>query len=296
MATAEWEIPFTVETPYGAAVGADLLFNVDLGTVLGSEWAGRQFALNGPSCFSRRSVRANTDPVPQGDGDIFHERFATGYEMVFAIQLWSRFPSEGDEGQAACDAALCEMRDFLFGHLWSLLRPPEDGGRVIWDPSCGENRMMDAVRLLALQDPEITEQGATEYTCTLDSPFPYAMTHAEDVVALTGTMTLPNDGNVEFYPVFKVNGPSGAWSIEDNSTGKLYLYDGSRPGASAIGGGDYGEIDMFRGGLIYLNGDGANLKAGVDVEASDILTVAAGGSSYTINGATADVLMHDAFA
>jgi ribosomal 50S subunit-recycling heat shock protein len=53
---------------------------------------------------------------------------------------------------------------------------------------------------------------------------------------------------------------------------------------------------MFRGGLIYLNGDSSNLKAGVDVEASDILTVQAGGSSFTIAGASADVLMHDAWA
>ena len=295
MATAEWEIPFELVTPYSSVAGANLFFNTNLGLSLGSGWEGRQFALNGPSCFSRRSVRATTDPVPQGDGDIFHKRFATGYEMVFAIQLWERFPSEGDEGQAACDATLCEMRDLLFGHLWALLDPTDDGGRVLWDPSCDERRMLDAIRLLALQDPELSEGGATEYTCTLDSPFPYAISAAETEVAMSGATVLPNAGNVAFYPVFKINGASGAWSLE-NSAGELYLYDGSRPGASPIGGGDYAEIDMFRGGIIYLNGDGANLKPGVDVEASDILKVAAGGETVTLTGATGVALMHDAFA
>jgi hypothetical protein len=189
------------------------------------------------------------------------------------------------------------MRDDLYGVLWSLLRPPDDGGRITWDSWCGSDRMLDAVRLLSIADPEEdAEEGATEITFVLDSPFPYAISAAETVVGLSGSATLPNNGNVEFYPVFKVNGPSGAWSIENNATGELYLYDGSRPGAQAIPGGSYAEIDMFRGGLIYLNGDQNNLKPGVDVEASDILTVAAGGTSYTINGASATVLMHDAWA
>lgn len=297
MATAEWEIPFVITTPYGEAVGDPLWFNVDLGTIYGSEWDRRRFALRPQGCLAKRSVRADTDPVPQGDGDVFHERFATGYEMRFAVQLWEQFPADGDtDGKAACDSVRCEMRDLLYGHIWSLLRPPNDGGRITWDPTCSDQRILDAVRLLAIEDPTEDDQGLWEVSITLDSPFPYAISLFEDVIALTGTMTLPNDGNVDFYPVFKVNGATGAWSLTDNETGMIYLYDSSRPGAMAIAGGDYAEVDMFRGGLIYLNGDGANLKAGIDVEASDILTVRAGGSSYTIAGATADVLMHDAWA
>lgn len=157
--------------------------------------------------------------------------------------------------------------------------------------------MIDAARLLRLDDPdEDAESGCTEITVTIDTPFPYAIALFQNVIPMSGSTTLPNDGNVAFFPVFKVYGSTGAWSIQNNDTGELYLYDSSRPGASAIGSGDYAEIDMFRGGLIYLNGDGANLKAGVDVEASDILTVAAGGSSYSIFGASADALLNDAFA
>lgn len=276
----DWTPAFEIQSP---SLGS-LFLNTDLG-------GGKMYRLNPRRCVGRREIRAVTDDVPQGDGEIFHERFARGSELQLAIQFW-----QGTE-DCACDDVLVDMYDDLRGHLWSLLRPADDGGRVIWTPAGKPARMIDAARLLQLNDPEEdADTGCTEILCIIDTPFPYAMTHAENVVSLTGSMTLPNAGNVEFYPVFKVNGPSGAWSIENNDTGQLYLYDGSRPGASAIGGGDYGEIDMFRGGLIYLNGDGANLKAGVDVEASDILTVAAGGSSYTINGATADVLMHDAFA
>lgn len=298
MATAEWEIPFQIETPYSDVAGADLLFNTDLGSSMGSDWAGRQFALNGPSCFSRRSVRAETDPVPQGDGDIFHERYATGYEMVFAIQLWSRFPSDGDEGQAACDVALCEMRDLLFGHLWSLLRPPNaDGGRVIWNPSCGDNRMMDAVLLLALQDPEITDRGATEYTCTLDSPFPYAMTHAQDTTSFTGTQTVPNDGNVDFWPVIKVNG-SGLTSftlesdIPDQFGNNLKLEWDSQYGGQSITG--YAEIDTFRG-TIFLNGDGADLSGSWIPTESDFFPIQPGGTAVT-SSASVDFLTNDAWA
>lgn len=277
----DWETVFTIVSPAG-----NLALNADIG-------GGRSYKVDPKKSVARRGVRVNTDNVPQGDGEIFHERFATGSELQLTVQLW-----DGNQN-CACDEVLVDMYDDLRGILWSLLRPSEDGGRVVWTPAGKDARMIDAARLLSLSDPEEdAERGCTEITFIIDTPFPYAITQAEDVVAMSDgvSLTLPNDGNVEFYPVFKVYGPSGAWSLENNDTGQIYLYNALRPGAASIGGGDYAEIDMFRGGLIYLNGDGANLKPAVDVEASDILTVAAGGSSYTLNGATADVLMHDAYA
>jgi hypothetical protein len=275
----DWSAPFTIVSPtYG---------NFAINTPLGD---GRIFRLNPKKCVGRRSIRATNDMVPQGDGEIFHPRFATGSEMQLTIQLW-----EGDK-RCACDDVLVDMYDDLRGVLWSLLRPDNDGGRVVWTPSGKAARMIDAARLLSLSDPEEdAELGCTEITCVIDTPFPYAITEAENLVNFAASTTLPNAGNVEFYPVFKVYGPATSWAIENNDTGEIYLYDSSRPGASTIGSGDYAEIDMFRGGLIYLNGDEDNLKAGVDVEASDILTVAAGGSSYTVT-ATVDALLHDAYA
>lgn len=279
MPTVEWDIPFTVETPFG-----NLLLNQDLG-------GGREFKVNGESSVARRAIRATSDPIPQGDGETFHDRYANGYEMQFAVQLWQA------TDQAACDVILAAMRDELYGYLWALLRPVDDGGRINWTPSGQDPRLLDAVRLLELRDPGIGEEtGAIEITFILDSPFPYAISLEERETALSGTVTLANDGNVDFYPVFHVHGATSGFTITDNETGFQYVYDASLPGAQAIGAGDYGEIDMFRGGIIYLDGDEDNLKAGVDVLESDILTVQPGGSSYSISGASANVLMHDAWA
>lgn len=266
------------------------LISPTLGTLLlNHEYPdGRIYRLNPKRCVGRRGVRANNDNVPQGDGEIFHTRFATGSEMQLAIQLW-------DGQEIACDEMLVTMYDELRGWLWSLLRPPDDGGRIVWTPDGKAARLLDALRLREIQDPEEDQETqATEILVLLDSPFPYAISLTETVTSADATLT--NAGNVDFYPVFKVYGPTGAWSIQNNSTGEIYLYDSSRPGGQAIGGGEYAEIDMFRGGLIYLNGDQDNLKPNVDVEASDILTIAPGGVSYSVFGATADVLMHDAWA
>jgi hypothetical protein len=279
MPTVEWDIPFTISTPRGL-----LFLNQDIGN-------GRQFMVNPEKSVARRGLRVITDPIPQGDGEIFHDRYANGYEMQFAVQLWNA------NEEIACNQDLVEMRDELYGHLWSILRPVGiDGGAVIWTPSGLANRRLSAVRLLALADPDIGEGGVTEITFTVDSPFPYAISNDETVFLLTSIDILPNDGNIEFYPVAKVAGPTDGFTITDNETGDKYVYDGNRPGAQNIASGEYAEIDMFRGGLIYLNGDEDNLKPGIDVEESSILVVAPGGSSYTITGADADFLLHDAFA
>jgi hypothetical protein len=278
--TVEWDIPFDITTPFGT---------LELNQPDGS---GRIFRVNQEKSVARRPLRVTTDPLPHADGEIFHDRFSEGYQMQFTIQLWQA------SDQVACDAALCEMRDELYGHIWSLLRPADDGGRITWTPSCGGNRLLDAVRLLELRDPEIGEgeEGLTEITFTLDSPFPYAISEVETVDNIAGSETLENDGNVTFYPVFKVNGATSGFTITNNDTGLSYVYDAGRPGAQSIPGGSYAEIDMFRGGIIYLNGNQDNLKPGVDVENSDILYIEAGGNSFTITGANADVLLHDAYA
>lgn len=269
-----WDRPMSVIAQFGT-----LLLNQQASD-------GYLYLLNEKRSVARRGIRAATDSIPQGDGEVFHDRYAEGSEMQLAIQLWE------NADQIACDDVLAAMYDTLRGVLWSLLRSDDDGGRIIWTPPGKPSRLLDAVRLLTLSDPEEDEEkGVTQITCVLDSPFPYAISLEERETALSGTVTLANNGNVEFYPVFHVHGPTSAFTITDNETGFQYVYDGA-----PIGGGDYAEIDMFRGGIIYLDGDQDNLKAGIDVLESDILTVQAGGSSFTIAGASANVLMHDAWA
>lgn len=279
MATLEWAppIPFSFETDFGT-----LLINQDLG-------GGKMFKLNAENCVSRRGIRAQTDPLPQKDGEQFHERWSLGYEMQFAVQLWQA------SDQIACDVVLCEMRDELYGHIWSLLRPVDDGGRVFWTPSCGDTRLLDAVRLLSLQDPREGDKGVTEITFVLDSPFPYAIDFTQITTHITGTTAISNDGNVPFYPVFKVNGATSGFTLSNLTTGKSLTYDSSLPGASSISGGDYVEIDTFRD-TMYRNGNLNNLKPGLDVFTSEFWTLDPGSNSVQITGANVDVLHQAAWA
>ena len=276
MATVEWSIPFRLVTP--------------LGTMTWNQFPG--LMLDPQRCKARRGIRVVTDDIPVGDGEIFHRRWTKGYEIKIVGQAWRTKDEMMCEGQEE----LVTLRDVLYGHLWSLLRPAEDNNRIIWTPTGKPARMLNAIRILDIADPEIGNQGVVTFEFTVDSPFPYCISEAETTPTVSGGAFLPNDGNVPLYPVIQVHGGTGAFSIENNDTGAIYLYDSSRPGAQAIPGGSYGEIDMFRGGIIYMNGDGANLKPGIDVEFSNLITIEPGGSSITVNGASATFLLNDAFA
>lgn len=275
MPVLQWDIPFSIEAPY------------DTLTLNGA--TGRRYLLNPQKCVARRTIRATVDPKPQGDGEILHKRFANGTEMQFAVQMW-----DGEE--IACDAALCEMRDFLYGVVWSLLRPEDvdlDGGRVFWTPECetgsGE-RLLDAVKLLSIEDPgEDQETGATEITFVLDSPFPYAISHFQTVASLNGLAgSITNNGNVEFWPVIKVYADGGT-TIVNNTTGKQMTLNGG-----CLGGGSYIEIDTFRG-TFYVDGDQANAKPCVDVLATDLISLVPGTNQIDTTVAT-DWLVNDAWA
>lgn len=261
----DWSAPFSIVTPSGT-----LPLNSDAG-------GGRQYKLNPKRSVGRRGIRATKDSIPQGDGDIFHERFAEGSEMQLAIQLW-------DNGKIACDDVLVDMYDDLRGILWSLLRPADDGGRVIWTPAGKAARMIDAARLLSLNDPdEDAETGATELVCVIDTPFPYAIAEAQDVTTASGTFTVPNDGNVEFWPVIKVNcsGICGAFQIEAD-TGLLIDWDASYGGVSITAG--YAEIDTFKG-TMFLNGDEDDLSGSLVAIDSDFFPIAPGGTEVSAIGA-----------
>jgi Phage tail protein len=253
----DWACPFSLVTPIGT-----LPINVAQGD-------GTIYRLNPKNCVGRRSIRATTDNIPQGDGEIFHERYATGSEMQLAIQLW-------DGGTIACDEVLVDMYDDLRGFLWSLLRPEEDGGRLIWTPAGKDARMLDAARLLSLNDPaEDAETGATEITCVIDSPFPYAIAFTQDTTNIpnTSTVNVPNDGNVEFWPVIKVyaSGSSlGAFTLEGD-TGLKIEWDAFYGGVN-IGDGEYAEIDTFKG-TIFLNGNEDDLSGSLVATTSDFFPI-----------------------
>jgi len=282
MATLEFDIPFTIISPFET-----LALNV-------ADANGRIFLINPKRSVGRRGIRAATDPIPQADGEIFHERYANGYEMQLAVQLWQA------ADQIACDIALCEMRDQLYGVLWSLLRAPDDEARLFWTPSCGSDRMLDAVKLLSVNDPEEGDEGQIEVTFVLDTPFPYAMSTAQTQVVLNGTGNVQNDGNVEFWPVIRVNaggGGCGAFTIE-HENGLLIEFDSSFSGVPISAGG-YGEIDTHKG-TMFLNSDEDDLSAGLVATTSDFFPILPGANSISAIGAggftNATFLVNDAFA
>jgi hypothetical protein len=276
MPTVEWDIPFEIQSP----TAGDLTLN-------GPD-TGQRYLLNAKRCVARRRIRAETTPIPQGDGEIFHDRYANGIEMQLAVQLW-------DGTEIACDQALCEMRDELYGIVWSLLRPggpvfTQSGGRVVWTPSCPTgNRMLDAVRLLSIDDPgEDSETGATEITFVLDSPFPYAVSETQTVENLNGLAgSVTNNGNVEFWPVIKVY-TDGVTIVNNTTEFEINLYSG------CLGGGSYIEIETFRN-TMYVDGDQANAKPCLDPTLTDFFPIVPGVNQIDTTG-SCDFLLNDAFA
>lgn len=296
MPVLEWGVAFDVQSPYST-----LPINQDLGPTFGGDWSGRQFRLVPAKCRANRGIRAEVDPIPQGDGQINHERYSEGYWMQLGLALWQSYPADGGDGSIACDEALCEMGDLLGGVFWSLLRPPSDGGRVFWTPSCGgDRRLLDAVVLSSFSDPEEGDEGVTIITVVVDSPFPYAINFTQDTTVVTGTETIPNDGNVEFWPVIKVFAGGSdltAFTIEAD-TGLLISWDAAFSGF-AIPAGDYVEIDTFRG-TMHLNGDEDDMTAGLVPTTSDFFPIAPGGTEVQAIGAAgfdnATFLTNDAWA
>lgn len=274
--TLEWpEIPFRLETEAGV-----LTLNSEHGTT------GYRFILDPRGCRAVRPLRVAVTPVPQGDGDIHHTRYAGGYQVRLAVQLWT------DRGEPACGADLVAMHDLLMLHLEALRNGVV--GRLVWTPTGAPDcRMLDHVRLLEVEPPE-SEAGVWSMTFSLDSPFPYAITCTEKQLALTGSNVAVNAGNTEHWPVARVNGPTSAFVLTNQETGLQVVYSASLPGAQSIPGGSYAEIDMFRH-TIYLNGNGPNLKPGLDLEFTDFWSLLVGSNTITLSGATGLLLYNDAW-
>lgn len=270
MALLQWDLPMEILSPFGS-----IMLNTDLGD-------GRKLLVNHRKSVARRGVRVVRDDLPNADGYIMHDRFSQGYEMQVCVRFM-----EGED--PACDEALCEMRDELYGVLWSLLRPEDDGGRILWQSYCEPSRrMLDAARLFSISDPEEdAEEGATEVTFVLDSPFPYAISEAQDLVAVNGVGTVTNGGNVDFWPVMKLYTDGG--SIVNNTTGKeINFFSG------CLGGGSYIEIDSFRN-VAYVDGDQANAKPCIDALTTDFFSLVPGDNQILTTGLT-EFLVNDAFA
>ncbi len=122
---------------------------------------------------------------------------------------------------------------------------------------------------------------------------------------ITATTALTNAGTVNFYPVFKVNGPFTAFTLRNNSVLDSQgnpldiVYDGNLPGAQSVAGGHYAEIDTFRN-TVYLDGNLANLKPGINILFSDFWWLQPGTNNVRFESdsgtASVDVLWQAAYA
>jgi Siphovirus-type tail component, C-terminal domain len=286
-ANVEWNIPFEI-LPDSSDTSTVLVFN--------EQTTDGFFVFDAPECKCGFPLRLTEDDIPQADGAIFHRRYRGGYFMQLKIALWETADDE------ACDAVLRMMNDELSRFINAMQNA--DRGRILWQPSgYSDQRMLDQVQLAVATD-SIIENGVTFITVGFDTPFPYAIDKTQTTTPLDGGTDgdiLTNLGTADFWPVIKVFGATSAFTItnesvvDDLGNPLQIVYDASLPGAAAIGGGDYVEIDCFRN-TVYLNGNQANRKAGIDIEQSDFFPLVVGPNVITISGATADVLWNHAWA
>jgi len=307
-AVPNWSAPtqFDLTNPFNGMMS----FNVQTSDGL--------YLLDQSGCSFNINVRSTTDNVPQADGSILHHRFLTGTTVALTIQLWDEWTQQPDgqwegkpDGKPACNALLAEMLDNLSGALRSLKNAGDNEGRLAWEIEGGNERMLDDVRLLVYPTFQMDTLGVV--TVTLDSQFPYAQdldqtrTPCEDGVPVT----LTNTGSAEYYPVFLVNMLNDVinpLSVHDfvitvthlvgtmPETIAQFVYSDAFPGADPISaGGHYAEINTFLN-TIFLDGDGANLKAGVDELNSEYPLFPTGTFEVEIEGADCDILWAPAYA
>lgn len=231
-------------------------------------------------CFSGQQIRASVDNVPQSDGSLLHRRFTTGYQMRLTCEYWTESPG----AVPACYTTTLSA-DLMNDTLMRVLRSMLDGnGRVTWQPSYGDTRLLDEVKLLEAPVLKVTPP-VTTVSFVLDSPYPYAIDYTQLTQAFSGGVseTVDNIGTAPFYPVFKVYGPTNYFELHNVTTDKSFVWDSSQVGADPIGSGDYAEVNMFNN-TIYLNGDQDNLKPGIVIADSDFWPLAVGSNEIEVLG------------
>ena len=134
--------------------------------------------------------------------------------------------------------------------------------------------MVEAIQLIEWPDPQ-NPVPETTVEFTLQTALPYENDEAEagggDVSVGSSVLPYGNSGNTDTYPVFTVTAvgsPLTSFEIENQTLGQSIVWDESFPSTSPIAAGHFVEINCFRN-TVYLDGSGANLKSGIDIQASD---------------------------
>lgn len=289
----EWENLWQLVTPEGS-----LFFN-DTGT------DGRRFQLNPAKCSATLPVRVTDDDLPQADGKIPHRRWRSGYSVHLAIEPWT---VDGDDFECASGEDLVEMLDLLGLHINSMIRTGLVQGfpnaRLLFSPTGSADRMFDRCQLSGT--PNVTLDGALggiQVEFDLDTTYPYYIEAEETqtVLAATGVEIIENAGNTQYFGVVKIDGPTSNFilfnnTILDQDGNPLQIvYDDSLPGAAAIAGGNYVEINLYTG-TAFLNGSGSNLVAGLDFRYTDFWPLVPGLNQVGLVGASGTFLSNGAWA
>jgi hypothetical protein len=251
--------------------GGNLSFNVQTSTGL--------YLLDRTGCTFEITVRETTDNVPQSNGSIPHRRFLTGTQMQLAIVMME------NEDNIACDDLLATMLDDLTDSFRSLLNSGDNEGRLAWAVAGKNTRMLDDIRLKVY--PVFEAGGALPVVnVTIDSEYPYAQDLTPVFTSFSDgvSQAVDNTGSAEYWPVFRVDGTTSSFTISNLTTGVDFVYDSSNPGGQTITSPDYAEINTFRN-TIYLNGDGADLAAGITELESDYWPLITGEQTIIITGA-----------
>lgn len=287
----EWDIPFTITTPYGDLTIGDFSNPEPL--------SGVTLALDPGKCGTAAGLRLTRDNIPQGDGSIIHREFTEGYTMKFGG--WAML----DRDTPACAAELRVFWEEVQRHMHVLLGNDvplnSDNARIGWQPTgFGDTRLLTNLRILEEAVASV-EDVITTVAFALHSPFPYAISGTEQTTPAQeggGSVVVTNGGNTPAFPNFKIYGPLvGFVQITNVTSGKTFVYDTALPGASVIAGGDYAFVGTFAQN-IYLNGDEDNLKPGVDVQQSDFWTLEPGDNTITVDGDSGvqvDIIWNDAW-
>lgn len=296
MPNIEFDIPMSIVSPY---LPDGLLINQLIAPIGSTSY----YFLVRPSGYQivPGKFRSVIDSISQADGVSMQAPYIDGLVATMTVEYWEATNGDIHSLTLACAQTARLMDEMLLGVLNSLrvwTTDPNTMQRYEWTPTgAGSDRLLTNVLLttwptLALQDPP----PGVQRTFSLGTPFPYAIdiTQTTTVIDDGSSAALTNNGNADFSPVMQVAGPVTVFLITDEATGQTISYDGTRPGAVAIGSGHYAEIDFFQGS-IFLDGDGADLVAGLDPTVTDLFTLAPGAQTISVTGADVTVLYNDAW-
>lgn len=296
MPNLEWSVPMTIVSPYATLA---------LNTVL--PLGGRDnafFFMVRPDGYQivPGKFRSVVDSVSQADGSSLEPPFIDGLVATVKVSYWTEVRgSTSAERAPACGDDLRLMNEMLMGVLNSLrvwTTDPNNDQRYLWTPTgAGDQRMLTNVLLTGQwPTPDQSNEPEVSMTFQLGTPYPYAidLTEVDVTIAASATAVVTNAGNAAQQPVMRVAGPTSAFTITNVTTGEEIVYDASRPGGAPIAGGHFAEIDTFQGS-IFLDGNGADLSAGLNPEETDLFPLQPGSQTIGIDGADLTILTNAAW-